>query len=118
LISKDVIVNEEAFNAYLTLHGVTHLHATPTFLERVTLTAGFIRRVASGGEECNRQLADKFYPKYDFYNKYGPTETTVTSLIYKYVRTDTARPTVPIGKPVRNTRVYIMSTSGQLQPLG
>ncbi len=48
------------------------------------------------------------------YNMYGPTETTIWSTI----RELTDRSTIDIGKPIANTQVYIVSESGNLQPVG
>ncbi|WP_040497714.1 AMP-binding protein, partial [Fulvivirga imtechensis] len=118
LIGKETILNEVEFNAYIAHHGVTHLHATPTFLEGISLEGTRIRRVVSAGEECNSSLAIKHAHFYDFYNKYGPTEATISSLIYKYADGDVVKNRIPIGKPIGNTSVYIVSGQNQLQPMG
>jgi hypothetical protein len=48
-------------------------------------------------------------------NMYGPTETTVWSLTHDLGAAD-AR--VPIGRPVDNTRVYVLDSRGELVPIG
>lgn len=51
-------------------------------------------------------------------NNYGPTEGTIVSTAYTY---DPSRPegsTIPIGKPLPNTQVYIVNEHMQLQPIG
>ncbi|MCX6584761.1 MAG: amino acid adenylation domain-containing protein [Candidatus Aminicenantes bacterium] len=48
------------------------------------------------------------------YNVYGPTETTIWSTI----RDLTGEKTVDIGKPLANTRVYILNKNDRVQPIG
>jgi amino acid adenylation domain-containing protein len=62
-------------------------------------------------EQCYRQPGVK-----DVYNLYGPTETTVYS---SWARVDPAeKSSVPIGKPIGNTTVYVLDGHGQLAALG
>src|SRR5262249_42751088 len=49
------------------------------------------------------------------WNLYGPTETAVYSAI-KRVTLDDGR--VLVGKPIDNTRVYVLSPAGQPVPVG
>jgi bacitracin synthase 3 len=81
-----------------------------------------LRNVYFGGEKVNmkylhRALEHQVLGK--FVNVYGPTETTVFALFYKI---DTAIPaealTIPIGRPLPNTSVYIVDASFQLTPRG
>jgi non-ribosomal peptide synthetase component F len=50
-------------------------------------------------------------------NHYGPTETTVGSLTFSVDESDSTRhsATVPIGRPIGNTRLYILD--GRMQPV-
>ncbi|WP_306352306.1 non-ribosomal peptide synthetase [Flavobacterium sp. '19STA2R22 D10 B1'] len=59
------------------------------------------------------------YPKksdLQIYNNYGPTENTVVTTYYdcKYQ----TKEQVPIGKPISNTQVYILSENLVLTPIG
>ncbi|XXM74659.1 AMP-binding protein [Lysinibacillus sphaericus] len=57
----------------------------------------------------------KAYHTYtQLYNAYGPTETTVWSTL-KNVTSDQE---VTIGRPIRNTRCYIVGGDDRLQPIG
>ncbi|HEV7767641.1 MAG TPA: amino acid adenylation domain-containing protein, partial [Thermoanaerobaculia bacterium] len=51
-------------------------------------------------------------------NTYGPTEATVVATIYPVGRKALPAGEVPIGKPIRNTRVYILDAHGQPVPIG
>ncbi|MEM9922090.1 MAG: amino acid adenylation domain-containing protein, partial [Bacteroidota bacterium] len=50
------------------------------------------------------------------FNNYGPTENTVVTTAYEIQ--PGAFGIVPIGKPLSNNRIYILSNSNQLQPTG
>ncbi|MBL6448216.1 amino acid adenylation domain-containing protein [Fulvivirga sp. 29W222] len=117
LPDKNALSDNISINDYLSRHKVTHIHATPSFLETVELNASTtVRRVVSGGEECRKQIANKFYANWEFYNEYGPTETTVTSTIKHVTRETTGR--VSIGKPIGNTSIYILDDNKKLLPKG
>jgi acyl carrier protein len=46
---------------------------------------------------------------------YGPTETTVWSSVY---RVEGGESTVPIGRPIANTRFYVLDARGEPLPVG
>ncbi|NIM10644.1 MAG: AMP-binding protein [Candidatus Aminicenantes bacterium] len=52
---------------------------------------------------------------YRLVNNYGPTESTVVTTSYAV---DNHQPNIPIGKPISNTRVYILDRWNHLQPVG
>ncbi|MBT1695435.1 amino acid adenylation domain-containing protein [Fulvivirgaceae bacterium PWU4] len=119
LIDHETMTDNVRFNEYLATKGVTHLHATPSFLERISLTKHpQLKRVIAGGEECKPSLARKFYVDYEFYNEYGPTETTVTSLVKRVDSREFEKDRIAIGTPINNTFVYILGRHAELLPLG
>ena len=73
-----------------------------------------LRIISSGAEALKPELADAFYQKLsaELWNTYGPTETTVQST---YARCMPHARTVPIGKPVANTSLYVLD--GHLDPV-
>lgn len=68
-------------------------------------------RVLCGGEAMPVDLAGQLLRTCrEVWNMYGPTETTVWSTIHRVTEEDIARTGyVQIGKPVANTRIYILS---------
>jgi non-ribosomal peptide synthetase component F len=50
------------------------------------------------------------------FNNYGPTENTVVTTNYRLAEERSG--TIPIGKPISNTQVYILSKKEELQPIG
>ena len=73
-------------------------------------------RILCGGEALMRDLADRF-SNHDqpAFNLYGPTETTIWSALNRV--TDAATGPL-IGKPIQNTRVYVLGRHMQPLPVG
>lgn len=51
-------------------------------------------------------------------NEYGPTEATVGCIIYEFNTFDTtlSNESIPIGKPISNTQIYLLDENQQLLP--
>lgn len=113
--------DEELFEAFLTKKQITHLQATPGFLNNLRADSyGGLRRVIAGGEICSIGLFEKWKNLVKFYNKYGPTETAISATEFHCPPDiNTARATsIPIGRPVSNTRLYVLDENGGLVPVG
>ncbi|HEV8197679.1 MAG TPA: amino acid adenylation domain-containing protein, partial [Gemmatimonadales bacterium] len=98
--------------------GVSVLQATPASWH--LLVEGDWRpqralRALCGGEALTRDLAAQVTAQgAELWNLYGPTETTVWSMIYR-VDADETSPVVSLGRPIWNTRVYVLD--GFLRPV-
>ena len=99
---------------------ITHIDATPGFLETMNAGSyGGLKRIVSGGEYCRVSLAEKWKPYVAFYNEYGPTETSIVAIRYEYPANDVPHQDgVPIGRPVGNTRAYLLDEQLRLVPAG
>lgn len=76
-----------------------------------------------GGETASWKLISQIQqqaPNCQIFNHYGPTETTVGVLTYAVENQadDLISDTVPLGRPLANTQVYILDEELQLVPLG
>jgi amino acid adenylation domain-containing protein len=76
-----------------------------------------------GGEALHRDVLQKWRrhaPGTRIINEYGPTETVVGCAIYQVPETDELSDgvTVPIGKPIANTSLYVLDGNGALLPKG
>ena len=80
-----------------------------------------LKKFIVGGEALDTALAREIYNKFggnvDIYNEYGPTEATIGCMIHKFDPEATA-PTVPIGKPISNTQVYVLDAFLKPVPAG
>lgn len=73
-----------------------------------------------GGEAMPRQLATDLLNRcHSVWNLYGPTETTVWSTIFQVEESNlTHDPIVPIGKPIKNTSIFILNEHFDPVPIG
>ncbi|MCP5053343.1 MAG: amino acid adenylation domain-containing protein, partial [bacterium] len=76
-----------------------------------------------GGEElkpalCANFTAAVFKKNFKIVNVYGPTECCDVTTLYTVTGESLKRQRLPIGKPLGNIKVYILSTGGILQPIG
>ncbi|WP_025850432.1 non-ribosomal peptide synthetase [Paenibacillus ehimensis] len=103
-------------------HRVELLQATPSRLQlllgspRMTEALAALRFVLVGGEPLTGKLLERLREATQarVFNMYGPTETTVWATVKDV--TDDAHLT--IGRPIVNTRIYIVDEKGRLQPVG
>nr|QEO74771.1 AMP-dependent synthetase and ligase [uncultured bacterium] len=99
--------------------GVTTVHFVPSMLQvflQEPSVAGCVslRRVICSGEALPVDAVKAFYEVFDaeLHNLYGPTEASVD---VTYWHCDLADSTVPIGRPVWNTRTYVLDA--RLRPV-
>ncbi len=81
-----------------------------------------IRTLVLGGEDLRSSLARSISERSDgritLYNEYGPTESTVGCMIHRYDPQSDTEGSVPIGRPVDNTRIYLLDHSLSPVPIG
>ncbi|TDA48495.1 condensation domain-containing protein, partial [Burkholderia pyrrocinia] len=91
------------------------------FLDHPDLDAhcASLRRVVCSGEALPFDLQQRFFARLDakLYNLYGPTEAAVDVTAWECRRDDPHR-IVPIGRPIANTRLYIVDAQLQPMPVG
>ncbi|MFB7816999.1 amino acid adenylation domain-containing protein [Paenibacillus chitinolyticus] len=103
-------------------HGVELLQATPARLQMLLGSQKMAEAMAGlsyvlfGGEVLTKKLLYRLRQATQarLFNLYGPTEATVWATV-KDVTDDTR---LTIGRPIVNTRIYIVDVRGRLQPVG
>lgn len=98
---------------------ITFMQATPTTW-RLLFSAGWSMdrsfKVLCGGEPLPKDLANDLIQKAGgVWNMYGPTETTIWSTCYHLTDVDQK---ILIGKPIANTRIYLLDKQMNPVPLG
>jgi amino acid adenylation domain-containing protein len=80
-----------------------------------------LRRVFSIGEPLTTSLRDQFFrrlgPAVELHNLYGPTEAAV-EVTHHHCIPDAGPQPIPIGRPIANTRVYVLDERGRPRPIG
>lgn len=80
---------------------------------------GCVRVLVLGGESLPRTAVEawrKHAPGTRIFNHYGPTETTIGCIVNEIEATPTG--SVPIGRPIANTQVFILDARMQPVPIG
>ena len=116
LIPNHLWVDKNKFCEVLNINEVTHIDATPTFLDQYDLSKiSNLKRVVFGGERLSAEVFDKISLSKDIklINAYGPTEATVTSLVNLIENGSLA-----IGCPISNTRCYVLDSNLNPLPIG
>jgi amino acid adenylation domain-containing protein len=105
--------------------GVTVLQVVPSQLRMLLGEAEFgrcgtLRRVFYGGAAISGTLAAEFQRRVSaaLINLYGPTETTIEVTSWRYGGEVREAEVLPIGEPIWNTQMYVLSEGEQLLPAG
>jgi amino acid adenylation domain-containing protein/thioester reductase-like protein len=103
---------------------VTFMQATPATW-RLLLESGWSLKddltILCGGEALTKDLAEQLLKRGGhLWNLYGPTETTIWSTLHQVTSNDNQgiSNTVPIGRPIANTQIYILDSNLQPVPVG
>ncbi|MEV6694568.1 amino acid adenylation domain-containing protein [Micromonospora sp. NPDC051196] len=116
LAPADQLMPGPALAQLLHRRGITHLTLPPSSL--ATLDPDEVPRdltVLVGGEACPADLAARWSTGRSFYNIYGPTEATSVATVSDPL-TGSGAP--PIGRAVRDMRLYVLDSSLQPVPPG
>ena len=126
-----VIARPEGHKDPLYLHGliaeerITTVHFVPSMLrlfldEAPAHSPRDLRRVLCSGEALGKDLVERFFsklPGVELHNLYGPTEAAVDVTFWRCLPGEDRR-SVPLGRPVANTRIHILDKHWQLVPAG
>src|SRR5215467_3577930 len=129
VISKEIAVESAWLARYCREHPVDVLKIVPSHLEALLAGsegAGVLPRkyLILGGEPLPKRLVQwvrDLGANCEICNHYGPTETTVGSVVLRLtddLEHEDQRPTVPIGRPIDNTQIYILDSHLQPVPVG
>ena len=124
---KIIIANENEqndarlFNSLCLENNVNIIQTTPSRFQVLISNSNELNYLESitdilvGGESFPKMLLEKLQQltKANIYNVYGPTETTVWST----VKNLTDETSITIGKPISNTRCYILDNNKKLLPV-
>lgn len=104
---------------------VTVAHFVPSMLqlfceEQETVALPLLRTVVCSGESLSNSLVQRFgelLPRTDLHNLYGPTEAAVDVTAWDCAEA-TLPGVVPIGRPVANTRTFVLDSRLIPAPVG
>jgi len=126
VIGYDISTDAERMADYNARYPIDVLKIVPSHLQALLQTPhakGILphRSLLLGGETFTPKLAEQIFALQgtcEVLNHYGPTETTVGSLSLRLAEFDWRNSevsSIPIGRPIANTRIFILDS--QLQPV-
>ena len=125
LSNQDVLNSGEVYpmRRLIKEHAVSHLQCTPSMATMLTVNddnhavLGTLKHVFLGGEALPSALVARLreLTPAKIQNMYGPTETTIWSATYPVTH---ASGTIPIGRPIANTQIYIVDPHLHPVPVG
>ena len=109
----------------ITQQQITTVHFVPSMLriflaEEDLATCSCLRQVICSGEALSVELQESFFTQMNstkLSNLYGPTEAAVDVTFWECLPQYQGR-SVPIGRPIANTQIYILDFSLQPVPIG
>ena len=114
----------EAMGEFALRHGVTIMAFVPSTLSRFLDTAGRqpqlrLRVACCGGEVLSAELVNRFLgeTRARLFNVYGPTETCIFATAWA-CEPQPPGTVLPIGKPVDDTRIYVLDARLEPMPPG
>jgi len=104
-------------------HQITHMQCTPSMARMLSVEPESLnalqglRKLMLGGEALPVSLAAQLNAALplEVHNMYGPTETTIWSTTYPI---DQVENTIPLGRPIANTEIFILDRYLQPVPIG
>jgi amino acid adenylation domain-containing protein len=126
VVGKELLHSPVDLSEYIIASGITFLKITPPMLNLLVsvtenesiFVRSSVRLIFIGGEKINisdirkiKQLNSAI----SLVNHYGPTETTVGVTTELIGNVDEI---IPIGRPIANTRIYILDKNERLVPVG
>ncbi len=125
LIDKDTILDPRKIASFIKEYEITLFFVTTALfnnlVENNIKALKDVRKVLFGGEKVSVSHVEKalnYLGKGRLIHVYGPTESTVFTTYYPIDTIDLRRETIPIGRPIANTEVFICSENSHLQPIG
>lgn len=123
LCDKEDLLNTKKLSSLINTEKVDTMWFTAGLLNQfvdqdIMLFEG-LNNILAGGEKLSSKHISKLletFPEINLINGYGPTENTTFSATYKI--TSPVEDDIPIGKPINNSKVYILDQNLHLCPLG
>lgn len=119
LANESECVDGNKLNKLCLKNNVTTIQTTPTKLKMLLTSNEYIynmNKILLGGEKVPKDFVDRLkgITKASIYDVYGPTETTIWSTIQDITNCTK----ISVGRPIANTKVYILDDKNKLLPIG
>ncbi|MCB9796383.1 MAG: amino acid adenylation domain-containing protein [Alphaproteobacteria bacterium] len=120
-----ILASEEVRRSLLALmnlmqsHGVELANLPPSTLPHLDLgRLGTLRTLLVGGEATSPHAAVNVAQRCRLMNGYGPTEASIACSYWEGDPSGCHGASLPIGRPIANTRIHVVDATGVLSPVG
>ncbi|NEP36451.1 amino acid adenylation domain-containing protein, partial [Moorena sp. SIO3B2] len=125
IITKSLLLSPQEFVNYIKQEKITTLFLTTALFNQLAYSVpeafSTLKNLLFGGEAVDpksvKQVVEKGAPE-RLLHVYGPTENTTFSSWYKVNQVAEGATNLPIGKPISNTKIYILDSQLQPVPIG
>ena len=130
IVPSGVHMDTAALYRLMQTHAINIFESTPSLVVPLMdhiyeqqLDITFMKLLILGSDVCRvsdfRRLQERFGGQLRIINSYGTTETAIDASFYEApLAALPAAGHVPVGKPMRNTRYYVLDRNRQLLPIG
>jgi amino acid adenylation domain-containing protein len=125
IIKKSDVINIDRLSQLIKKQGITVFFVTTALFNMIVEleidSLKNVKKILFGGEKISLEHTRKalaYLGKERILHMYGPTETTVYATSYTINEIDRRASTIPIGKPIANTTVYLLDIRLKPVPIG
>ncbi|MET7350966.1 amino acid adenylation domain-containing protein, partial [Streptomyces mirabilis] len=126
ILEECAVTDPAAVSRYLAEHAIDHLKVVPSHLAALSAVAGLAdvlpaKALVLGGEAAAPSWVRELVAEAGdcaVFNHYGPTETTIGVATTRLTADLVADGVVPIGRPVGNTRLFVLDDRLEPVPVG
>jgi len=124
-VAREVLLTPHAFKTALKTQAIDVVFLTTALFNQMVRhdrgTFATVKHMLFGGEqvdlECVREAAGSGAGPERLLHVYGPTETTTYATWYEVNEVNDGAETVPIGRGIANTDIYVLDPTQQLVPV-
>ncbi|POP62338.1 non-ribosomal peptide synthetase, partial [Pseudomonas syringae] len=124
-VPADTLLEAEWLGAFLRDRKISVLFLTTSLFNRhaasIPEALARLRYLVCGGEKADPAMFSRILASRGpvcLVNGYGPTETTTFATTYSIQPGTSNVKDVPLGRPIANTRIYVLDTWGEPVPIG
>src|SRR5262245_41417317 len=125
VIDRDEFLEPVRFARLLEEHGITTLFLTTAIFNQyaraIPEALAGLRFLLCGGERSDppsfARMLEQSGPEH-LIHCYGPTESTTFAVTHEVREVRGDEETIPLGRPINNTRIYVLDANGQPSPIG
>ena len=125
MINQDILLDLNELTSLIEKQRISTFFVTTalfnTLVDYKVESLSNVRRILFGGEKVSKIHVKKAFDKLkntQLIHVYGPTETTVFATASLINEAQIKIDTIPIGRPISQTKAYVLNDQNQIQPIG